>query len=967
MQTVILSPLNLNLRANPISRLLDTGQMPMSGLMEKEKRSCRFLQMEEVELTGEAGVAMLLQSLSGSAKLRILKAESCVWSEEAQVALVELIGSVKTLEKLCLSFVEFSRDSLALVAKNLAANTSVEMVNNIDLYQFREDSRVFSIDISDAELDPIEGLLGAELIKLNPAALEITLRESSFMLKPLLENLSEGSLEVSRTKLTLTDCYFLRGIVPMTVYLESVTLSGCAIDDDGACVLAALLADAKRLTHVDLSHNNIFHKGCLELLRSCKVAGTETLDLRGNSLLSSREELTLTQCELMQMKDLKVMNGVPLAPVLSASTPELSLCGKSYDSSFASLLLAARGSSANLRSIKIDNCSLSDNLSVFTQVLYRTLRDNPQIIELSFATNSLPEEFVTALLPVLKNMRLHSLCLSGNKLGQGVVDLARTLSKSRTLRSLDLRHNEISESRAQQIIQLLEHTKSIKIINSIPINESRTEPNAIQMQDFDYLTVAVALCSSSRIRRITLAKTEVNCAKAAFIGKLLQGSTVEALDLSENCISTQGIKALCHGFIDSSLKHLNLAHNALTDASMVQLGKFLPRSTLHSLDLSANHIGRDGAVRFAKELSGGCRLQHLNVSGNKIADEGLAALCEALPELQLRTLRAKNVGLSDLKRLGSFGKHCTLLTTLDLSRNSLGSSSAYIAHALKSNATLTQLNLQENRIGDTITSLFAQALSRNKTLLKLCLRHNRVKNKGAQAISKALIQNSTLTSLDLASNYIGDDGGSALSEALEKNTGLKCVDLRCNKFSKVVTAQISMAWEMNTRLETLRLYNFTHEGHETEGTGDGSSDSWSLRSQLSSATIKLASEASFSSSVVTHRSALQTRDEEQKTVEGGAERRIELNRRVRSWPLPFGKKVKSTNDSSDLHKSMKDEKNSFQRTNLQRMMNLTIERKPSGNEPEKSSKKTTLWRRRRLKEQSKFKSPSSSKMLEEDI
>ncbi|KAG0349324.1 hypothetical protein BG005_011034, partial [Podila minutissima] len=72
-----------------------------------------------------------------------------------------------------------------------------------------------------------------------------------------------------------------------------------------------------------------------------------------------------------------------------------------------------------------------------------------------------------------------------------------------------------------------------------------------------------------------------------------------------------------------------------------------------------------------------------------------------------------------------------------------------LAEALKTNSTLTTLNLELNSIGDNGAQALAEALKTNLTLTILNLRHNSIGHNGAQALAEALKTNSTLTTLNL--------------------------------------------------------------------------------------------------------------------------------------------------------------------------------------------------------------------------
>ncbi|KAF9335399.1 hypothetical protein BG006_000186 [Podila minutissima] len=89
-----------------------------------------------------------------------------------------------------------------------------------------------------------------------------------------------------------------------------------------------------------------------------------------------------------------------------------------------------------------------------------------------------------------------------------------------------------------------------------------------------------------------------------------------------------------------------------------------------------------------------------------------------------------------------------------------------LAETLKTNSTLTTLNLKGSSIGDNGAQALAEALKTNSTLTTLNLEGNSIDDNGAQALAETLKTNSTLTTLNLEHNSIGDNGARALAEAL---------------------------------------------------------------------------------------------------------------------------------------------------------------------------------------------------------
>ncbi|KAG0009535.1 hypothetical protein BGZ81_003334, partial [Podila clonocystis] len=129
------------------------------------------------------------------------------------------------------------------------------------------------------------------------------------------------------------------------------------------------------------------------------------------------------------------------------------------------------------------------------------------------------------------------------------------------------------------------------------------------------------------------------------------------------------------------------------------------------------------------------------------------------------------IGAKDLRQLSETLKTNSTLTTLNLWDNSIGDNGAVaLFEALKINSTLTTLNMNDNSIGDNGAVALSEALKTNSTLTTLNLRDNSIGPNGAVALSEALKINSTLTTLDLSYNSIEPNGAQALAEARKINS-----------------------------------------------------------------------------------------------------------------------------------------------------------------------------------------------------
>eukprot|EP00300_Choanocystis_sp_HF-7_P028025 c33375_g1_i1.p1 GENE.c33375_g1_i1~~c33375_g1_i1.p1 ORF type:complete len:284 (-),score=89.70 c33375_g1_i1:5-808(-) len=97
-----------------------------------------------------------------------------------------------------------------------------------------------------------------------------------------------------------------------------------------------------------------------------------------------------------------------------------------------------------------------------------------------------------------------------------------------------------------------------------------------------------------------------------------------------------------------------------------------------------------------------------------------------------------------------------------------------LAEGLRSKRnTLKVLNLGGNRIGDVGAKALGNALRTNTSLTYLELTRNNISTEGAKAIAQALHSNKSLNELGLGGNAIGDAGAAAFIEALNANETLK--------------------------------------------------------------------------------------------------------------------------------------------------------------------------------------------------
>ena len=278
-----------------------------------------------------------------------------------------------------------------------------------------------------------------------------------------------------------------------------------------------------------------------------------------------------------------------------------------------------------------------------------------------------------------------------------------------------------------------------------------------------------------------------------------------------------------------SLTHLTLAENQIHDLGAIVLANSLNSNrSLQYVDLSDNDVGDSGAQELARVLRSNSSLTFLDLSNPLRSEENVkpVVILDSDSEIHQHFVRCDLIGASGASSLARALRSNRSLTYLDLSFNEIGKAgAAALGEALQSNCTLSHLFLCSNAIGDSGTASLGEGLQSNCSLSRLYLTENGIGDTGAEALGKAMQSNRSLTHLNLQVNLIGDLGAAALARAL-KSTGIQLthLDLALNKISCVGAEALAKALESNSSLKALEL------GSNEIGSSGASSFGKALRS-----------------------------------------------------------------------------------------------------------------------------------------
>lgn len=148
----------------------------------------------------------------------------------------------------------------------------------------------------------------------------------------------------------------------------------------------------------------------------------------------------------------------------------------------------------------------------------------------------------------------------------------------------------------------------------------------------------------------------------------------------------------------------------------------------------------------------------------------------------------------------------TSITSLNLGRNNFRLvDTMLIVEALHQNTSITEFDFQQNTIGDAGAIMFAEMLQVNPYIISLNLRFNDIKD--IEPLATVLHTNQTLKKLDLGANMFGNTDAEFMAQAIINNFSLTNVSLACNVIHNAGAFKLAQALETNRSIRHLNLYD----------------------------------------------------------------------------------------------------------------------------------------------------------------
>ncbi len=490
------------------------------------------------------------------------------------------------------------------------------------------------------------------------------------------------ALDLSRRGLTDEDIVQLADVPGLSV-VRRLNLAGNQIGPEGAAALAQspYLADLESL---DIGENRIGSEGLERLVHSHRLGNLEELRLARNSIGTTGIK-ALTQSKLaLRRLDLSTNrlgseDTELLGKALFGRLQYLNLSGNLLGPDGVALL-AVSTLLGSLRELDVTGNGIGPS-GAASLALSGNCR---QLRRLRLGANHLGRQGLELLLVSSGFEVLEVLNLSSNGVGPNGAMVLASSSLARRLRHLDLRDNDIGDAGFASLLG----SPQLMGLTFLGVAQNKLSSSGVAMLD------GAAL----QLEALDLSDNPISSTGTASLRKAIGQLGIRRLQLSRAGLSGSDAASLIEGS-EHCLEALHLSDNDLDPEGTARLAQTPELSSLASLHLDRVWQGPESLTRLLTSPFLG-NLSSLSMASNALGDQGVEKIVSvtSLPRLEALDLQDNGIGPQGASRL-SRSSLATRLRLLDLSFNDLGDSG--VDHLLSGAAwhRLEELRLRSNDVG----------------------------------------------------------------------------------------------------------------------------------------------------------------------------------------------------------------------------------------------------------------------------
>lgn len=404
-----------------------------------------------------------------------------------------------------------------------------------------------------------------------------------------------------------------------------------------------------------------------------------------------------------------------------------------------------------------------------------------------------------------------------NNLGGRVHLIIEALKTNTNIKSLSLFQCHLGLAEFDMIGQLLKENQTIRVINlGANLDREQTMRN-IRPSRADSDSDSDSEVEYKSKRHAKKARRKTSIAKA------------QKLAPRKHAHKSRPLAAPLDDFFSGIQTNRTLTSLCLTQADL-DYGSFIDKLSkaiaanrgLVTLDLSCTKLLEDKLATLLKACDSNPTITTLDLHCNQFGSVGIRAIADWLkkPTCKVTTLDLNNnkqIESHDTAYLFEAMTHNSSVTSLSFAGMKEYADSAAIASMLRSNMTLTKLNMFANKIGDEGAVMIAAALMKNRVLSELILGANDIKNEGCARLLEC-----PLDSIDFGGNRITEvttaihpkiqsldfEGGSMSVFQIPNESGLERCCLSSTSVTEIVIPDDSKLLELNlydTNLKSLTV------------------------------------------------------------------------------------------------------------------------------------------------------------------
>mmetsp|Transcript_30898 Transcript_30898/g.81110 ORF Transcript_30898/g.81110 Transcript_30898/m.81110 type:complete len:1322 (-) Transcript_30898:1907-5872(-) len=300
------------------------------------------------------------------------------------------------------------------------------------------------------------------------------------------------------------------------------------------------------------------------------------------------------------------------------------------------------------------------------------------------------------------------------------------------------------------------------------------------------MALGVILSRNTSVRSVNVAKNEVGDAGfAVMVDGIEQSEQLDPSGLADEWSDEEE-----EGGSEGSMRREEEVAERKELKRLAQLGGCI----IDSINVSENRITYKGIERLAKLLSFegkdlyerpllNHRLRTLILSGNRIGDRGVTVLTSSLiGNVALRKLHLSRVGMGmgGCRGVGDLLVASDMLVDVDVSWNRISAEGVEpICAGMKSSSSLRVINLSWNALGDAGAVSVAEALTENQSLEVIDVSSNRFSYNAAASLAGALSSSdSSLRQLKIEGNNLTREGCIVLMSCLQSNPMLEAIEMK---------------------------------------------------------------------------------------------------------------------------------------------------------------------------------------------